>query len=123
MKLAVPSLCTLAFLATPAFAQTPSPPIEIDYLGLKIERSLPLSYLDQPPADEGVQGARVAMADNQTTGQFLNQTFHLTEDVVPDAAGAVDAFKKRVAAGTKLFVTDLPAPILLQVADLPEAKD
>ncbi len=70
-----------------------------------------------------MQGARVAMADNQTTGQFLGQTYHLTEDMAPDAAGAIEAFKKRIAAGTKLFVTDLPAPILLQVADLPEAKD
>jgi ABC transporter substrate binding protein (PQQ-dependent alcohol dehydrogenase system) len=113
----------LALLAAPAMAQTPTPPIEIDYLGLTVERSLPLSYLDQPPADDGAQGARVAMADNQTTGQFLGQTYHLTEDMVPDAAGAVDTFKKRVAAGTKLFVTDLAASILLQVADLPEAKD
>ncbi len=118
------SLCALAALtAVPALAQTPSIPIEIDYLGLKVERTLPLSYLDQPPADEGVQGARVAMADNQTTGQFLNQTYHLTEDVAEDAAGIVDAFKKRADAGIKLFVVDLPAPILLQVADLPEAKD
>jgi ABC transporter substrate binding protein (PQQ-dependent alcohol dehydrogenase system) len=115
-------VCVLALMAAPAFAQTPAPPIEIDYLGLTVERSLPLSYLDQPPADEGVQGARVAMADNETTGQFLGQSYHLTEDMVPDAASAVDTFKKRVAAGAKLFVTDLPAPILLQVADLPEAK-
>ncbi len=121
---AILSLCALGILASaPVFAQTAAAPIEIDYLGLTVERTLPLSYLDQPPADEGVQGARVAMGDNQTTGQFLGQTYHLTEDMVPDAAGAVDTFKKRVAAGAKLFVTDLPAPILLQVADLPEAKD
>jgi ABC transporter substrate binding protein (PQQ-dependent alcohol dehydrogenase system) len=110
-------------VAFPALAQTPSPPVEIEYLGLKVERTLPLSYLDQPPADEGVQGARLAMTDNQTTGQFLNQTYHLTEDLGDDAADIVDIFKKRAAAGTKLFVVDLPAPILLQVADLAEAKD
>jgi len=121
-SLTLSTFSALVLLATPALAQTPAPTIEIDYLGLTVERSLPLSYLDQPPADDGVQGARVAMADNETTGQFLGQSFHLTEDMVPDAAGAVDTFKKRVAAGTKLFVTDLPAPILLQVADLPEAK-
>jgi ABC transporter substrate binding protein (PQQ-dependent alcohol dehydrogenase system) len=117
-------LCALAALVAPTtFAQAPTPPIEIDYLGLKVERTLQFAYLDQPPPDGGLQGARVALADNQTTGQFLNQTYHLTEDMADDAAGVVDAFKKRVAAGTRLFVTDLPAPILLQVADLPEAKD
>jgi ABC transporter substrate binding protein (PQQ-dependent alcohol dehydrogenase system) len=123
MKLAVSSIVVWSFLAPVAIAQTPSPPVEIDYLGLKVERTLPLSYLDQPPADEGIQGARLAMTDNQTTGQFLNQSYHLTEDIADDAAGIVDIFKKRAAAGTKLFVVDLPAPILLQVADLPEAKD
>jgi ABC transporter substrate binding protein (PQQ-dependent alcohol dehydrogenase system) len=126
-NLTVLSLCAFAVLvAGPVLAQTAapaSPPIEIDYLGLTVERTLQFSYLDQPSADDGIQGARVALTDNQTTGQFLGQTFHLTEDVAPDAAGAVEAFKKRAAAGTKLFVIDLPAPILLQVADLPEAKD
>jgi len=109
-----------------ASAQTPAPaaapPIEITYLGLTVERVLPLSYLDQPPADEGIQGARLALGDDQTTGQFLGQSFHLNEDVAADAVGAIDAFKKHVAAGQRLFVTDLPAPLLLQLADLPEAK-
>ena len=119
------SVAPLLFSTAFAAAQTTTPApatIDISYIGLKVERTLPLSYLDQPASDDGVQGARVAMADNQTTGQFLNQTFHLDEALVPDAAGAVDAFKARVVAGDKLFVTDLPAPILLQVADLPEAK-
>ena len=117
-------LCAVALTAGTAFAQAPAaqPPIEIEYLGLTVEHALVLSYLDQPPADDGVQGARVALADNQTTGQFLGQSFHLTEDMVADAAGAVDMFKKRASAGAKLFVTDLPAPILLQIADLAEAK-
>jgi len=83
---------------------------------------LPAFYLDQPPQDEGLQGARLALSDNQTTGQFLGQNFRLNEEIAPDAAGVVDAFKRRIAAGDKLFVADLPAPVLLQVADLPEAK-
>ncbi|HTJ64146.1 MAG TPA: ABC transporter substrate-binding protein [Alphaproteobacteria bacterium] len=118
----------LLFTTTVAAAQssTPAPTanaIEIAYIGIKSDRTLPLSYLDQPPADEGIQGARLALADNNTTGQFLNQSFHLSEAMAVDAAVAVDAFKARVAAGDKLFVVDLPAPVLLQLADLPEAKD
>ncbi|HLG89643.1 MAG TPA: ABC transporter substrate-binding protein [Alphaproteobacteria bacterium] len=106
-------------------AQAPAAPparIDITYIGLTQSRTLPLSYLDQPPADEGVQGARLALADNETTGRFVGQDYHLDEAIVPDGAGAVDAFKKSVAAGARLFVTDLPAPTLLQIADLPEAK-
>ncbi len=119
-------LCGCGFWGGTVFAQTPAPAaaptVEITYLGLTVDRALPLSYLDQPPTDEGIQGARLALGDNQTTGQFLGQSFHLNEDMAADGPATIDAFKKHVAAGQKLFVTDLPAPLLLQVADLPEAK-
>ncbi len=97
--------------------------IEIAYLSLTAERSLPESYLDQPPEDEGLEGARLASMDNQTTGQFLGQSYHLNAVSAPDDQGVIAAFKQLVAAGDRLFVTDLPAPLLLKVADLPEAKD
>src|SRR5208282_1225419 len=70
----------------------------------------------------GLQGARLALADNETTGRFVNQDYRLDEAVAPDAAGAVAAFKARAGAGARLFVLDMPAPLLLQIADLPEAK-
>jgi ABC transporter substrate binding protein (PQQ-dependent alcohol dehydrogenase system) len=108
----------------PAFGQA-SPTaatVEIVYLALTVERSLPLSYLDQPPADDGLEGARLGLMDNQTTGQFLGQTYRLDEASAPDAPGVIALFKEKVAAGDRLFVTDLPASLLLQVADLPEAK-
>ncbi|MGE0854722.1 MAG: hypothetical protein AB7L18_01380, partial [Hyphomicrobiaceae bacterium] len=35
------------------------------------DRLPPLSLLDQPPKDEGVGGARLAIDDNNTTGRFL----------------------------------------------------
>ncbi len=118
------AMVTAGALTTPhVTAQTPpAATIEIVYLAQTETRVLPLSYLDQPPADEGVQGARLAVADNQATGQFLNQTYHLQEEIAPDEAGIVAAFKARIAAGDRLFVTDLAAPLLLKIADLPEAK-
>jgi len=103
--------------AAPAAGQ-----VDIVYLGLAQDRTLPLSYLDQPPLDEGLQGARLGVADNAATGRFVNQSYHLDEAVLPDAAAVLDAFKKRAAAGSRIFVADLPAPLLLQIADLPEAK-
>jgi hypothetical protein len=106
-----------------AVAQPVPATIEIAYLSLTVERSLPDSYLDQPPKDEGLEGARLASMDNQTTGQFLGQSYHLNEASAPDDQGVIAAFKQLVAAGDRLFVTDLPAPLLLKVADLPEAKD
>jgi ABC transporter substrate binding protein (PQQ-dependent alcohol dehydrogenase system) len=107
-----------------AWSQTSPAPgrVDIVYLALAQARTLPLSYLDQPPADEGLQGARLGVADNAATGRFVNQSYHLDEAMMPDAASVLDAFKTRAAAGARIFVTDLPAPLLLQIADLPEAK-
>lgn len=110
-----------------AAAQAPAAPaavtVEIVYLGLETKRSYPETWLDQPPADDGIQGARIAIADNDTTGRFTGQSFKLEEAVEADPAAVIAAFKKLAAAGARNVVTDLPAPLLLQVADLPEAKD
>src|ERR1700704_3404282 len=38
-----------------------------------------LSLVEQPAADDGVAGARLAIEDNNTTGKFLNQHFTLEE--------------------------------------------
>jgi ABC transporter substrate binding protein (PQQ-dependent alcohol dehydrogenase system) len=121
-------VCALAGFAGLASArgQTPAPAaatVEIAYLGLATKRVLPLSYLDQPPTDDGIQGARLGLADDATTGRFIHQDYHLAEKIEPDAATVLATFKSLAAGGQKLFVTDLPADLLLQVADLPEAKD
>jgi ABC transporter substrate binding protein (PQQ-dependent alcohol dehydrogenase system) len=108
-------------LSLPATAD-PAKTVSLGYLALAVKRSLPLSYLDQPPADEGVQGARLALADDQTTGGFLQQKYELDEVIAPDADAVVAGFKELVAKGTRLIATDLPADLLLRLADLPEAK-
>jgi ABC transporter substrate binding protein (PQQ-dependent alcohol dehydrogenase system) len=96
--------------------------IDIAYLGLAAKRALPLSYLDQPPGDEGIQGARVALADNETTGRFTGQSYHLEAAVEPDEDAVLATFKRLRDGGYRNFVVDLPAPLLLRLADLPEAQ-
>ena len=58
--------------------------VQIGWLSQAVKRTLPLSYLDQPPEDEGIQGARLGIADNDTTGHFTGQSFELVERVVPE---------------------------------------
>jgi len=114
----------LAILVAAAPARAAGPPaVEIAYLGLAPKLATPTSLLDPPPADEGVQGARLALADNQTTGRFLHQEFHLHEAVLPDAAAVIQSARQMTGDGLRIFVTDLPASLLLQVADLPEFHD
>jgi len=95
--------------------------MQIGWLSRAVHRSLPLSYLDQPPPDEGVQGARLGIADNNTTGRFTGQSFELAEAVVPEDGDIAGGFRELAAKGIRLVVTDLAASELLTVAGLPEA--
>ena len=81
------------------------------------DRLPPLSLLDQPPKDDGVAGARLAIEDNNTTGKFLNQEFKL--DVVEDAdpAALVAAVVAKVDSGSAFVVADVGAATLLKLAD------
>ena len=95
--------------------------VQIGWLSQAVKRTLPLSYLDQPPEDEGVQGARLGIADDGTTGHFTGQSFELVERVAPEEGDIAAAFRDLAAKGPRLVVTDLPAPELLSVASLSEA--
>ena len=44
----------------PADALAGEETVQIGWLSQAIKRALPLSYLDQPPQDEGIQGARLS---------------------------------------------------------------
>jgi len=95
--------------------------VQIGWLSRAVKRTLPLSYLDQPPQDEGIQGARLGIADNDTTGHFTSQSFTLTEAIVPEDGDVAVGFRELAAKGIRLVVTDLAAPELLSVAGTPEA--
>jgi ABC transporter substrate binding protein (PQQ-dependent alcohol dehydrogenase system) len=95
--------------------------IRITYLALAVPHPHPSTDLEPPPTDPGLAGARVAIADNATTGRFLGQTFEMQEQIEPDAGSLLQAARDAIAAGSGLLVTDLPPKLLLQLADLPEA--
>ena len=83
----------------------------------------PLSLLDIAPPDDGVPGAKLGIADNNTTGRFLNQEFTL--DIVENAkaGGLIADVSAKVAAGAKFIVVDAAAPTLLALADALKDKD
>src|SRR5277367_1247642 len=95
--------------------------VKIGWLSQTVKRTLPLTYLDQPPQDEGIQGARLAIADNNTTGQFTGQSFQLVESVAPEDGDPAGAFRVLMARGVRLVVTDIDARQLLIIAALPDA--
>ncbi len=125
-------VAVLAFAGSALADETPAtaPPaggkpavtVRIGYLGQHVTVRMPHSYLDVPPADEGVAGARIAIDDNNTTGRFTGQNFVLDEALVPEDGDIAGAFRKLVQDGHRSVIVDLPAAALLAVADLPEAK-
>ena len=112
----------ILLLATPlAEARANGQTVQIGWLSRAVKRTWPLSYLDQPPDDEGIQGARLGIADNNTTGSFTGQSFKLVESVVHEDGDLAAAFRNLTASGVGLIVIDLAAPELLSVAGLPGA--
>jgi ABC transporter substrate binding protein (PQQ-dependent alcohol dehydrogenase system) len=104
----------LGVVATHALAADPVE-IGIGYLrhaGVKSK----LSLVEQPAANDGLAGARLAIEDNNTTGRFLNQRFTLEEvrlnedDDVAKAAVAL-------AGRNGFIIADLAADALLKAAD------
>ena len=74
---------------TPAAeAKPPAVKIVIHYLGKQYEEPVPLSLVDPILTDNGLQGARLAIQDNNKSGQFLGQEYDLIKEIVP-ADGAL----------------------------------
>jgi ABC transporter substrate binding protein (PQQ-dependent alcohol dehydrogenase system) len=113
----------------PADAAAPSVPgtppaveIKIHYLAKAYDEPPPSSLVDPILTDNGVQGARLAIADNNKSGAFLGQKYELIEDVLPADGDVVAKAKEILSKGPAIIVADLEAKDLLAVADLPEAK-
>jgi len=120
------ALISLVGSAAAAIAQDASPDlmtIPMAYVTQRVKALPALSLVDPSTKDDGLLGARIGIADNNTTGQFTKQNFTLEEAVVPEGGDVIAAFRGLVAKGQKFFVADLPEAQLLAIADLPEAKD
>jgi ABC transporter substrate binding protein (PQQ-dependent alcohol dehydrogenase system) len=97
--------------------------VRIAVLSQLVERPPALSNLELPPDDSGLFGARMAIAENNTTGRFMKQRFDLREKIVPVDGDVAAAFRKLVGDGYRFIVANLGPGALLRVADLPEAKE
>jgi ABC transporter substrate binding protein (PQQ-dependent alcohol dehydrogenase system) len=97
--------------------------IAIDYVVLDTNRPAPSTMLDPPPTDTGLRGAELAVSDTNTTGRFTGQRFVLHVLSSRDPHILIAGFAQAVAAGHKLFVTDVPPDLLLTLADTKDAAD
>jgi len=95
--------------------------VQVLYVKEDREKDLPLSLLDQPDADDGIAGAKLGIADDNTTGRFLNQSYKL--DVIE---GSLDDVLKgaaeKVAAGDSFIIADMSPDSLLKLSDAMKDK-
>ncbi|MGO9983582.1 MAG: ABC transporter substrate-binding protein [Rhodomicrobium sp.] len=90
--------------------------IKIGYLR-RAEQKPAISLLDAPAPDAGLAGASLAVADNNTTGKFLNQKFSVADVKLTQDEDPAAAVQKLAAEGITLVAVDLPADALLKAAD------
>ncbi len=111
----------------PALAQEAAPAdvstVRIAYLTQEVEHPPALSNMDEPPSDEGVAGANLALADNNSTGRFLKQRFELESVTVPIDGDPAQALRDLAAGGHRIVVLDLPGEAPGTLARLPEAAN
>jgi ABC transporter substrate binding protein (PQQ-dependent alcohol dehydrogenase system) len=92
--------------------------LKIDIGYIAYAKPLPPLYDPEAvPRDEGVKGAALAISENNTTGAFTGQSFELTEALVAPGESPVEAARKLADKGLRLFIADLPAAELIQLAD------
>lgn len=109
--------------APPAPAQPAPLSVNILYLGRQYEEPPPLSLVDKIVTDKGIQGARIGIQDDDKTGHFLNQNYHLSEVILSLDDDFKAKAKAALSTGPKLIVADLEKDDLLALADMPEAKN
>lgn len=90
---------------------------QIVYLGKQYKEPPPLSLVDVIATDKGVQGARIALEEVNTTGRLIKQHFSLVEVIVPDTDDVVARAVQLFDEGQRLIVADLEAADLLAVSD------
>lgn len=96
-------------------ADTPAS-IVVGYLGMeRPDDQEPLSVLDPVIDDEGLQGARLGLNDNNATAQFLGQEFVLHEAVVAQGGDVGEALESLVEQGVEWIVSGLPTAALNEV--------
>ena len=107
--------------ATSAILAADSVIVKIGYLS-RVDRAETISLLEQPASNNGVAGAQLAIEDNNTTGKFLNQSFSLEAMRLKDSEDPVAAAMQLADRGVSLTILDLPAGMLLKIADAGRAR-
>ena len=90
-------------------APVPAQSISIGFLTAGDRALEPASPMAIDASDLGLQGARLAVEDDATTGRFTGQRFILVAEKAADRAGVAPAVHRLETAGARFIVADLEA--------------
>jgi ABC transporter substrate binding protein (PQQ-dependent alcohol dehydrogenase system) len=94
--------------------------IAIGWLGQEHDRPPTLANVPPPPADLGLQGARLGLSDNATTGKFLKQTYRLVEQTLAPDQAPTQALEDLAAQGVRFVVSGMDGETLSKA--MPQAQ-
>ncbi|MDO6594466.1 ABC transporter substrate-binding protein [Neptuniibacter sp. 1_MG-2023] len=80
--------------------------VNISYLQQEIDQGPVLSNILPEPEDAGLQGAKLAIQDSNTTGRFLKHKYQLQELVDEDPEVLLSKAKAQYDAGIRYFVVN-----------------
>ncbi|GFO72105.1 hypothetical protein BJAS_P2079 [Bathymodiolus japonicus methanotrophic gill symbiont] len=92
--------------------------IKIAYITQEQQVPAALSNLEPFVADKGLQGALLGLKDNNTTGQFADQSYLLEQVIVPIGGDVKQAFAEKIKQGIQLIIVNLPASQLVELQQL-----
>ena len=100
-KHTVAALAAALTLTSPAWSEVV---VAVHYLKKSVPPPPVLSNLDPIPEDLGMQGATLGLAENQTTGRFMGQTYALMVQEVPEDGDFAATAKTALANGGLVIV-------------------
>jgi ABC transporter substrate binding protein (PQQ-dependent alcohol dehydrogenase system) len=115
-------LSVLPLIAAPLPARADdTPSVKIGYLRWT-DRQPVISLIEKPAPDNGLAGAKLALADDNTTGRLVGQQFELVDSKLRPDDDATAALSALVGQGVKLVITDAPGATVLKLADAGKAQ-
>lgn len=96
--------------------------VNINYFKENIKKPPALSNVLETPKDSGFQGAALAIADSNSTGKFLKQSFNLQQSEVESSEELLEQLDKAFEGGDHLFVLDVPTSTLVQANQWAQKK-
>lgn len=123
-SLVATGLLVFTTLAWPGSAMADNEVITVGYLGLERDPAdEPVSLLDTALDDDGVQGARMAIRDNNATGRFMGQEFELVEVSLRRDGEVSAGLGELLEQGAEWIISALPKDHLLELLDQPDAQE